>query len=289
MTWSFAFVAALAFGACGSGSDTATEGSSIPGDSSSSEAESATEQPITVDDLNGRYISTSITDPDGQPAGTVIHVSFEDDQLAFNTGCNWNMDSFQLVGGQVTEFGPSPGSTMVDCGEDEDDFMIAFLRTNPFVEIGDYAITLTSPAGTVIEFLDENAPQRRPPLLGTTWTSAVVISEFGQRFGIGTEELVLTFEDDTTLRWANSCADVTVPVAVSFGSPDAPDSVDVGDLAFTPNFGSIDVVDLSDCSEGAQATADIASVLSESASFSITGTTLTIENPNGTAIEVTAN
>ncbi len=151
--------------ACGSGS----AGGTGPG----------TTAPTTA--LDGRaFTSTTVTE-DGAPRplvdDTVVTLSFHDDALTVNVGCN-------TMGGPVTttdgalRLGPDMGSTAMGCDEermDQDGWISSFLTATPVWTLDGDTLTITGGTTTIV-LVDESVTNPDRPLVGTTWILESIVT-----------------------------------------------------------------------------------------------------------------
>lgn len=240
--------------------------------------------------LEGNYISTVVTKANGElrplAGESTLRIGFSgDNTIGHIGGCNWTSDTYTLTDAGTIEVAGQGETSMMGCDEDEDAFLGSFLRDGPSIETGEHTITLTSSDGTVIEFLDENAPERRPPLIGTTWELlSVNNARGGSNSSLWHDEVRLRFVDESTLEWFDGCVDVTTPVEVVFGSADEPTRDDVGELIFdtaTPASDGCPTVEARDIQE-------LRDLLSGRRTFTVYGTTLSIDAANGSGLGLLA-
>ena len=240
----------------------------------------------TVIELDGGYFSTSVTRPNGEPrelAGDVtLRIGFSGNRIRHSGGCNSTSGgTYELTANQTLELLERGSSTMKGCAQDEDAFIARFLESSPQVEVEGHTITLTSPDGTVIEFLDENAPEVRPPLIGTRWALNSTTLPDGTGHGsISFQDIAFRFVDESTLEWFDGCVEVTTNVEVVFGSAHDPTADDVGELIFDSEgearqgCGGVDARDIQEVTEALRGRTE----------FVIFGESLTIEAETGHAV-----
>ncbi len=132
-----------------------------------------------ADPLDGRsFLSTGVMQ-DGEPMslvdGTRIRLSFGDDQLSANAGCNTiggtyrvDGDVLDVEGGVMTEMGCDPAL------HDQDNWLSQFLADDPTIALNGNDLVLTA-GGTVIDLLDTEVARPDLALQGTLWTVDSII------------------------------------------------------------------------------------------------------------------
>jgi heat shock protein HslJ len=104
----------------------------------------------TVAGLNGKtFVSTAI---EGRPptAGTNVTISFDDDGVAVNAGCNTLFGAATIEGGTL-QVG-AMGQTMMACTDDlteQDTFLAEFFTAGPTITLDDDTLVLTGPDATI--------------------------------------------------------------------------------------------------------------------------------------------
>lgn len=238
------------------------------------------EAPALDLDLLTTYVSTAVIEFDGEPRelieGTNLRVSFSEERINFSGGCNSHSSTFRITDEGEIDVDQIVG-TAVGCPQelvDQDNFLRSFLQRGPSIEVDDLGLTLTSSTGGVIELIYFDAPERRPPLVGTEWVF-LVLDE-------GAE--AVRFLDESTFEWSVTCVDVTTSVEISFGSAEDPSAMNVGSLIFDPATVPLtrsDVRDL-DCSRSEMDRAmGFSEILSGEVTFEIEGTFLTVVGVDG--------
>ena len=108
-------------------------------------------------------------------AGTRIRLTFQDDSLSANAGCNIIGGSYEIEDGKLVFSGAS--MTEMACEEPrmaQDDWLVSFLGSEPTLTIDGDNLTLTD--GTVtIALLDSEVAEPDKQLTGRTWTLSSLI------------------------------------------------------------------------------------------------------------------
>ncbi|MEX2546670.1 MAG: META domain-containing protein [Chloroflexota bacterium] len=130
--------------------------------------------------LNGRhFLSVTVTDGGvvrALVAGTVIRLTFQDGQLGASAGCNSMGGTYSIVDGKLIFHGG--GMTEMGCDQprhDQDDWLSAFLGSEPTIALNGNDLVLTS-GTTTITLLDREVAEPDQPLVGTTWTLTSIIT-----------------------------------------------------------------------------------------------------------------
>lgn len=101
---------------------------------------------VTYADLDGRtFVSTGATGYEIVP-DTTISLSFEDERISANAGCNTQNGEVEVADGQLRLTGQMV-STMMGCEEplmDQDQWLAGFLEADPDVTLDGDAMTLTT-------------------------------------------------------------------------------------------------------------------------------------------------
>ena len=188
-------VSAIALAACSAGG-TATPSPTRPPTQPPTTAPTPTSPPTTVPttppagsptppastngSLHGRqFLSVNVTDG-GQPrplvAGTRIRLSFQDDDLSAQAGCNIIGGMYEIEDGKLVFTGGS--MTEMACDEPrmaQDQWFVSFLGSQPTLTLDGDNLTLAA-GETVISLLDSEVAEPDQPLVGTTWTLMSLIS-----------------------------------------------------------------------------------------------------------------
>lgn len=101
---------------------------------------------------------------------TTIRLSFQEDQLNFNAGCNGHFGTYSLCDGKlcVTDF----GSTEIGCGEglhEQDAWLADFLSATPTLSYEPPQLTIADGEVT-LEFLDREVADPDRPLTDRVWS-----------------------------------------------------------------------------------------------------------------------
>lgn len=137
----------------------------------------APSDPAGIEGRDFNSVGVRDGDPDRQLVpGTTIRLGFRDGRISVNAGCNtmggtYRLDGAQLIisNGAVTEIG---------CDQDlqaQDEWLFAFLGSNPTIALNGNDLVLTSGA-TVITMLDREVADPDQPLTGRVWALNSVIS-----------------------------------------------------------------------------------------------------------------
>ncbi len=192
--------------------------------------------------------------------GTRIRLSFDDGQVGAHAGCNSLGAPYQVVDGRLVVRG---GMTMTEMGCDplrhaQDEWLGAFLRSGPGVDLDGDTLTLTS-AGATLSLLDRVAADPDRPLVGTRWRVDTVIRGDAASSVPEAGPVTLEFNADGTL------------AATSAGCTSA--RLDVGVDQGTLRFGEL-VVDAIGCPPPWETTVEL--LRAPDARYSITAARLTI-------------
>jgi heat shock protein HslJ len=126
-------------------------------------------------DLDGRmYASTSVVGHE-LVAGSSITLGFADGRVSANGGCNTIGGSYEA--GTELRVDPNMASTMMGCEaalEAQDQWLTAFLTSNPTVTVDGDTLTLSS-GDVTITLVDQASPSGATPLVGTLWTLDTII------------------------------------------------------------------------------------------------------------------
>lgn len=130
--------------------------------------------------VSGRqFLSVNVTDG-GQPRplvdGTRIRLTFENEQLSAQAGCNIIGGSYVIEEGKLV----FSGGSMTEMGCDEprmaqDEWLVSFLGSQPTLTLEGDNLTLVG-GQTTISLLDSEVAEPDQPLVGTTWTLMSIIS-----------------------------------------------------------------------------------------------------------------
>ncbi len=255
-----AAVAALALSACGSdGSDAARDTDGDTGGDASP----------TADDLDGRaFESTDVTGYE-LVDGTTIALTFDDDRMSVNAGCNTLMGGYSIDDGSL--IADELAMTMMACDEPlmaQDTWLNEFLSSAPQVGLDDETLTLTGEEATLTfsEIADAE-------LEGTTWTVVGIIDgDSVSSVPEGAASFVIT--DGT--------------IALSPGCNTGGGDVEVGDTTLT--FGPL-VTTMMACTDDALTELETAvlTVLDGEVEYQIDGNSLVITAPSGAGLQLSAD
>jgi heat shock protein HslJ len=145
----------LVLAGCGSGSSSSTAGGSTV--------------PTAADLDHTSYISTSIEGHD-LVAGTHVSLSFENDSMSANAGCNGMFGPYAVESGRLAWTG-SVGSTQMGCPDDlmkQDQWLQTWLQAGADATLDGDTLTLISDGVTL--HLQTEKPADAASLLGRTWT-----------------------------------------------------------------------------------------------------------------------
>jgi heat shock protein HslJ len=125
------------------------------------------------------WLSTSVTEDGGDRPlvdGTQISLGFADGQLTASAGCNTMGGGYRVDGDTLVFEGG--GMTEMGCDEErhaQDEWLAAFLGSQPAIALADDKLTLTSGA-TVVALLDREVAEPDLPLTVTAWSLETIIS-----------------------------------------------------------------------------------------------------------------
>ena len=136
--------------------------------------------PSSSSDLTGRtFVSLNVTvDGDTRPlvTGTQLSLSFNNDGISGNAGCN-TMSGPATQQGDVLVINGALAMTEMGCAPDrmqQDQWFADLLTSEPTIVVNGDQLTLTS-KGTVVSMTDEKVTNPDRPLEGTAWTLESVI------------------------------------------------------------------------------------------------------------------
>ena len=102
-------------------------------------------------------------------AGTTLRITFGEDTVSFNAGCNAHSGTYSLDGDTLVVGGM--GSTQMGCDAElhtQDQWLAAFLESDPTVTIDADTVTLANDEAT-LRLLDREIADPNRPLTGVTW------------------------------------------------------------------------------------------------------------------------
>lgn len=159
-----------------------------------------------VDDRT--FLSTEVT-RDGESHalvdGSRVRISFADDQVSVQAGCNTLFGGYAVQGGVLSVNGM--GGTQMGCPPElvaQDAWLVRLLEAGPSVEVQDDTLTLTGNA-TVITFVDREVADPDRPLVGTVWRVDSLVEGDAVSSAPGRAAATLTFGDDGIVELLGSC------------------------------------------------------------------------------------
>lgn len=242
-------------------------------------------------ELDGRtFWSTSVTEGGVERAlveGTKIELRFDGAEIGASAGCNsmggsYSVDDGVLVVGSLfaTEIGCEPERQL------QDDFVADLLGAGPTLVVDGDRLVLTT-ADIEVEFLDRVVADPDRALVGTEWEVTGFI-DGDAAMSIGVERAAtMSFDDDSTLRGFDGCADYELAVEVSDGSIGGPIEGDAEIQFGERRAGSADT---SACGQSADYADRVNAVFATgAATATIDGPNLTIMTADGIGITARAH
>ncbi len=189
-----AVLVAMTLAACGSDSDDTESGEGTP---------TTTTAAGTGADLAGTtFASTSVSGHE-LVEGTHIRLTFDDERMGANAGCNTMTGPYAFADGTLKWTG-APAATMMGCEADlqaQDEWLAALLTDGVEAELDDDTLTLTT--GTVTIALQAEADAS---ITGTTWTlESVIDGDTVSSLPAGVEPPTLEIADDGTVTLFGGC------------------------------------------------------------------------------------
>lgn len=267
--------------ACGQGSSDVTAGDGDGGDG----ADSADDG-----DLDGRtFWSTTVTEGGAERSlveGTRIELRFDGDQIGASAGCNSMGGSYSIADG-VLVVGPL-FATEIGCEperQEQDDFVADLLGAGPTLVVDGDRLVLTT-ADIEVEFLDRVVADPDRALVGTEWeVTGFIDGEAAMSISVE-RAATMSFDDESTLRGFDGCADYELAVEVSDGSTGGPIE---GDAEIQFGERRVGSADTSDCGQSADYADRVNAVFATgAATATIDGPNLTIMTSDGIAITARA-
>ncbi len=154
----------LLVGACGSGSSSASDGSSVSGSA------------VTAADLDGSTFESTGIEGHDLVAGSTVRLTFEHGSMSANAGCNTMSGTYVVGDGRLAWTG-HPMTTMIGCPEDlmaQDTWLSDLLVQGADATLDGDDLTLVS--GDVTLRLRRQTAEPAPALLGKTWTVTEIIT-----------------------------------------------------------------------------------------------------------------
>jgi heat shock protein HslJ len=226
-------------------------------------------------DLAGKtFVSTNATQ-DGEDgplvAGSRITLTFTDQALSANAGCNTMGGGMRIDDGVLVLDGPMAQTEMA-CEQplmDQDAWLATFLASGPAVALDDATLTLTS-EGTVVTFVDREVAEPDVPLEGTVWTLDAIGGAGGADAAVSSvpEGVTSTIRIGTDGRLAAhpGCNTGSAPVEVGDGV------LIIGPMALTRMM----------CEPAAMEVEDaVVAVLQGEVTYAVTGDLLQLTSPAG--------
>lgn len=210
--------------ACGDddGAGSTTDGS----DAAASNADGGASTP----DVDGRDFVSSATEGHDLVPGSEIRISFQDDALSVNAGCNTMNGGYSFEGSTMRV--EMLATTEMGCEEQlmaQDAFLADLLTSGPTVELDGDLLTITS-GETTLTLLDRQVAEPDLPLEDTIWQLESIVSDDAVSSVPGGVESTLTFADDGTVAVDTGCNTGSGPVEVGDGT------LTFGPLAMTMRF-----------------------------------------------------
>ena len=234
--------------------------------------DASTSDSITAADLSNReFVSSEVTGHE-LVDGSQITMSFLDDAVSVNAGCNTMNGGFEIVDGTFTV--AQLAATMMACPDalmEQDAWLGEFLAASPAIALDGSTLTLTGDDATIT--LDEVEPAE---LVGTTWVVIGTVANQGVSSVPTDATASITIADDGT-------------VAVDTGCNSGSGDVEVGDDTLT--FGPIATTLRACVDEVAELEAGVLAVLQGEVGYEISGDTLSLrsgEGPDEIGLELTA-
>ena len=126
-----------------------------------------------------QFLSVAVTE-DGAPkalvAGTRIRLNFGSEELGASAGCNSIGGTFRVESGRLVFAGGD--MTAMGCDQarhDQDDWLVAFLASQPALSLAGNELTLHSTT-IAVRLMDREVVEPDAALAGPTWTVTSIIS-----------------------------------------------------------------------------------------------------------------
>ena len=234
--------------------------------------DSAASSDLSAEDLSGKGFASSEVTGHDLVEGSEITMSFLDDRVSVNAGCNTMNGGFEIADGAFTA--SQFAATMMACEQplmDQDMWLSEFLSSSPAIALDGSTLTLTGADATIT--LDEIEPAA---LVGTTWkVTGTVANEAVSGVAMDSTASITIVDDGT--------------VSVNTGCNTGSGSVEVADDALT--FGPIAITLIGCEPELAELEATVIGVLQGEVSYEISGDTLSLRSGTGAdeiGLELTA-
>lgn len=188
-----AVLVAMTLAACGSDSD----------DTESGEGSTTTTAAGTASDLAGTTFDSTSVSGHELVEGTHIRLTFDDERMGANAGCNTMSGPYSFADGTLKWTG-APAATMMGCEADlqaQDEWLAAFLTEGAEAELDDDLLTLTTDTVTI-----ELQAEVDTSLTGTTWTlEGIIDGDTVSSVPAGVEPPTLEIADDGTVTLFAGC------------------------------------------------------------------------------------
>jgi heat shock protein HslJ len=234
--------------------------------------DSSTSDSVTAADLSGKeFVSSDVTGHE-LVDGSRITMSFLDDTVSVNAGCNTMNGGFEIADDTFTV--AQLASTMMACPDpvmEQDAWLSGFLAASPTIALEGSTLTLTGDDATIT--LDEVEPAE---LVGTTWVVTGTVATQAVSSVPMDSTASITITDDGT-------------VAVDTGCNTGSGEVEVGDDTLT--FGPIATTLRACVDEAAGLEASVLAVLQGEVGYEISGDDLSLRSGEGAdeiGLELTA-
>ena len=225
--------------------------------------------------LDGRTFLSTRVDGHALVAGTRIRLTFRDGtDLGASAGCNSIGGTYAIVGGVLQV--QAGGMTEMGCDPErhaQDDWLVAFLSSNPSVTLAGNDLTLTKD-GTTIRLLDREIAEPDLALVGPVWTLDSIIQGDAVWSVPGGVVATLTFKPDGTVDVNAGCNRGGGPATVQ-GNQLAFGAIATTKMACQPPAGTVESAVLGVLGQG-------------QVTFAIDAARLTLIAPNGSGLAFTA-
>lgn len=212
LLWCWSLVAIVALAACGAGDDEVSAGDAGGGGEAPGEPGAA-----PFGDTGGErreFLSIEVQGRD-LVEGTRISLTFIDDRIGANLGCNglggtYAVDGDVLVVSELsmTEMGCDPAR------HDQDEWFAGLLTSRPIVGFADSVVTLDA-GDTVVRLQARELADPDRPLVDTEWELTGFIDGETAMSMATTERRFVRFDRETsTMIGSDGCNDVTAPFEV---------------------------------------------------------------------------
>ena len=184
----------LLVAACGSGSSSASDGSSPSGSA------------VTSADLDGNTFESTSVEGHDLVAGSSVRLTFEHGSMSANAGCNTMSGTYDVTDGRLTWTG-HPMTTMMGCPADlmaQDTWLSDLLVQGADATLDGDDLTLVS--GGVTLQLRRETTEPAAALLGKTWTvTEIITGKSVASLPAGAEAPTLDIGSDGEVRLFTGC------------------------------------------------------------------------------------